>query len=114
MDFVWGVIAGGTTSFFLTVPFYRRFVKRAVDTCIFNYEAAWLQNKRETIESERDTVARRSDYVVTEGDLLGTLPGAMTKDHLQHSPRFPAKTVDLQPDWFTLDDVTGSDDLTSQ
>lgn len=113
MDFMWGLIIGGATTLFLTVPFYRRFLKRAVNTCIFEYEAERIQNQRETIESERDTTARRGDYVVSESDLLGTLPGAMTKDHLRHSPRLP-KTVDLTPDWFTLDDVTGSDDLTPQ
>lgn len=110
---MWGLIIGGVTTLFITVSFYRRFLKRAVNTCILEYEAERIQNQRETIESERDTAARRGDYVVSESDLLGTLPGAMTKDHLQDMRRIP-KTVDLTPDWFTLDDVTGSDDLPTQ
>lgn len=114
MDFVWGVMTGGIGTLFLTVPFYRRFLKRAVDSKRFEREAQRLEIQRETIESGRDEIARRSDYVVTEGDLLGTLPGTMTKDHLQHMERNPAKPIDLAHDWTTLDDVTGSDDLTSK
>jgi hypothetical protein len=109
MEFMWGVITGGTSSFVLFLFWGRRLYRRNLQLRSLEIEASFIETRRQTIESERDTVARRSDYVVGESDLLGTLPGVMTKDHLGDSSRFSAKPVDLQPDWFTLEDVTGSD-----
>lgn len=112
MDFIIGGLIGGTSSAFLCVFWGRRIYRRNLYIRSLEIEAGILENKRETIESERDTVPRRGDYVVGESDLLGTLPGVMTKDHLQDMQRIPVKAVDLSTDWFTLDHVTGSDDLT--
>lgn len=109
MEFMIGVITGGTSSFVLCVSWGRRIYRRNLANRSLEIESGFIENKRETIESERDTVARRGDYEVSETDFLGTLPGAMTKDHLQDMQRIPVKAVDLGPDWFTLDE-SGSDD----
>lgn len=111
MDFIYGSISGAAVAFVLCCYAGICLGNRLRLLAKLEFEAETFETRRETIESGRVEVARRCDYVVTESDLFGTAPGVMTKDHLQNYSIGKAKSVDLQPDWSTLDDGDRVEDL---
>lgn len=104
MEFIYGLLSGSIGSFFLAVRVHRRMCARIIHNHYLDDQAKVNQTIRDTIESGRDTDPRRGDYAVAETDLFGTVPGAMTKDHLQHMRRIPVKSVDLYPDWTRMEE----------
>lgn len=102
MEFAVGFFSGGFVVGFVAVTVSIRFAGRITRHAHMEAERKNLESRKDAIEFGRDTLPRRGDYEGGESDLFGTLPGAMTKDHLQDSPDF-AEPVDLGQDWTKLE-----------
>ena len=102
MDYVIGAFGGGLVVGLTCSNVWWRLRRRIARNARFEAERENLESRKDAIEFGRDTLPRRGDYEGGESDLFGTLPGAMTKDHLQDSPDF-AEPVDLGQDWTKLE-----------
>lgn len=88
---------------------------RLVENAHIEASSKFLELCRETVQSERDELARRVDGVPAEvSDLFGVRPGTMTFSHMQETPNSLPEPIDYPANSTTLDFVNGSLDQNTE